>query len=229
MTLTEFMELYRSLGEARSKRTADGNAHNERYMAEVEAAYRAVGPGKKKLPSMDEQKAAIGEVAHKAIFDNALADARIDDKANQSVITAITEQLWEEAVDIPVPIDGQLREIRRVDEWQFSTQTNPAFYARVKAKVWAEGYRLHTPSVEVIESKDPQTDMVSVVIYAKTTADGAILLLYKVGLDMFDDVKLCLKLGANPQVIWNNLLPADYKERMGIDWQGNDLPKEKAA
>ena len=229
MTLDEFRILYESLGTARNAKREALEKHNDSFLADIEATYRLAYSGNKKLPAFERQRSVIGEVAYKAILDNNLADAKITETNHNAKIQAIIERLYTEAESIPVPVDTEFREVNRVDEYEFSTQTGSMFYARAKAEVFAAGYRQHTKSVEVIEVSNPQTSMKSGVIYAKTTIDGALLLRFKPGLGLLDDIKLCLKRGANPQVIHHNLLPVDYQERLGIDWQGNDVQKVKVA
>lgn len=98
---------------------------------------------------------------------------------------------------------------------------NDDTYARVAAMVDEAKVKMYGIPVEIRKGTFYE---VWVDVASETDLE---ILRRKPGMTIKEWVRFCLKNGTNPQV-YNPFLPFDFAAKLGMDWWGNDLPKEKA-
>lgn len=101
----------------------------------------------------------------------------------------------------------------------YSTQTQSEKYAFEKARQYVDIAEFHGLTADVITDADGNHN-----VYVSCSADAWTILKLKPGPNLKDWLRLCWKRGVNPRV-YNPFLPHGLEEKLGIDYQGNEIKK----
>lgn len=189
------------------------------YERDLEEKWRAAEPRGRKKFVLSKAETELADAANElvAVARGVIEAYRVGYHKARELLNELAIDAAKECVIRP----GEQRvEYKVVYFASYSTQTDPAHYAKVRATL--HRYDLLAMGVPKAEVECDKADGAYYVFADGIHGDDAELLPYKPGERFANQVMLSWRMGVNPRVYWS-FLPHDYEQKNGFDQFGNWL------